>query len=326
MENLNILSLMDLYSQRFLICQDKIKNKGEDSYIANINQNAGIIGVYDGCGGIGARKYEEYDNQTGAFIASRVVAEGVNEWFNLWCEKKEEICSSKYLATPIKETIDKKLSTYREGIVKKSILKGGMQKDFPTTAAMAIVRNFNGKSFVNILWSGDSRVYWLDNKGLHQLSCDDVEGEDAMSNIHNDGVLKNVVSASNKYVLHEYAVENMNKGMLFTATDGCFGFLQSPMHFEFLFLDTLRMVSNIKDWENEVKKSIVNITGDDATISGILIGFDDFTDVKNYYMNRHVFVKKNYIDIFDNITDEEKKNMWTEYQREYLRILEANIE
>ena len=35
----------------------------------------------------------------------------------------------------------------------------------------------------------------LNEKGLHQLSRDDVEGEDAFSNLSDDGVLKNVITS-----------------------------------------------------------------------------------------------------------------------------------
>ena len=43
----------------------------------------GSIGVFDGCGGLGARQYKHYEDHTGAYIASRIASGAVYEWFQL---------------------------------------------------------------------------------------------------------------------------------------------------------------------------------------------------------------------------------------------------
>lgn len=321
-------SFIDVYSQFFLICQDKIMDKGEDSYVYNFNKNAGLIGVFDGCGGSGGRRYEEFGNKTGAYLASRVVSEKLNNWFNCWSEGEILVFKQESFAEEIKKEIDNGLQEYICNVKRKNTLKGSIQKDFPTTVAMCVFRynSLQSQICVNVLWSGDSRAYWLDDKGLHQLTKDDVEGEDAMSNIYSDGVLTNVISASEPYVLREYSIQSLGKGIAFVSSDGCFGYLPSPMHFEYLILNSMLKADTLEEWEEELRSNIVEYTGDDATMCGVLLNFETFTEVKNYYKNRQQIIKQEYIDSFCYATSEQKQRMWEKYQTEYKSVLEANIE
>ncbi len=50
-------------------------------------KNKGLVGVFDGCGGIGSRRYEILNSKTGAYIASRIVGECVAEWFEEYSER-----------------------------------------------------------------------------------------------------------------------------------------------------------------------------------------------------------------------------------------------
>ena len=61
---------------------EKIPRNGEDAISYSINGKASYVGVFDGVGGSGARRYESRYHKTGAYLASRLVAEEVKKWFD----------------------------------------------------------------------------------------------------------------------------------------------------------------------------------------------------------------------------------------------------
>lgn len=63
------------------VFKEKIPGNGEDSFLYMFTPNSGIVGVFDGCGGSGAKKYEKYQGKTGAYMASRVVSGATRDWF-----------------------------------------------------------------------------------------------------------------------------------------------------------------------------------------------------------------------------------------------------
>lgn len=59
----NLLSEISTY---FSISGEMIPQNCEDSYLYSFNENKGLVGVFDGCGGIGSRRYEILNGKTGA--------------------------------------------------------------------------------------------------------------------------------------------------------------------------------------------------------------------------------------------------------------------
>ena len=60
----------------FSVNGEKIEGYGEDACTIEVDENKALLGVFDGCGGVGSRKYAEHNNMTGAYIASRKVRDG----------------------------------------------------------------------------------------------------------------------------------------------------------------------------------------------------------------------------------------------------------
>ena len=85
--------LFALLSQSLFIAQDKVKDRGEDSYLIGFRENAGVCAVFDGLGGSGSRQYKEYGDKTGAYIASRAVSEEMYNWFLAFSEDQNGLCS-----------------------------------------------------------------------------------------------------------------------------------------------------------------------------------------------------------------------------------------
>lgn len=192
----NERGLFASFSQSLFVAQDKVKDHGEDSYLLAFRENAGVCAVFDGLGGSGSRQYKEYGDKTGAYIASRAVSEELYNWFLLFSEDQAGLAASK-LSQDLKARIDKRLSACKDSEIKKSSLKSSMTRDFPTTLSMLLFRtNRKGGISANVIWAGDSRCYWLDGGGLHQLTRDDTHQQDAYEALYKDAAMNNVISAS----------------------------------------------------------------------------------------------------------------------------------
>ena len=51
---------------RFLIAGEMIEDRGEDCFYSAQKENSAIAAVFDGCGGLGSRRYRNYGEHTGA--------------------------------------------------------------------------------------------------------------------------------------------------------------------------------------------------------------------------------------------------------------------
>lgn len=304
-------------SQVFCFCRDKIPEKGEDSILVNVraDRGDGICGVFDGCGGSGSRVYEEYGGHTGAYIASRVISETMNEWYETW----DTDSGAEVDAEEMKAQIDKRLKEFDYFSRGETKLRG-LARDFPSTAALFVFRySEKEKGLVaDVVWAGDSRVYILDSAGLHQLTTDDVKSGNPMLNLRTGNIMSNVVSASGKYELHRKRFRLSGKAIVFAATDGCFEYVPSPMHFEDLLLNTLESAGSLNEWKKLLMTELGKRTGDDMSMAGIFVNFKDFAECKKNYRHRRKNLEETYIQTFDTLTEEEQFALWDEYKTGYL--------
>lgn len=284
----------------FCVNGEMVANNGEDSFFYGVDQNRAIVAAFDGCGGIGSRRYENFSGKTGAYVASRAVCGGVKNWF----ESKSQ--------DTIKSYIERALKVCSAHADKEGRLMGSLGKSFPTTAA--IIESVGSADSVTCkcYWAGDSRCYMLDEMGLHQLSLDDIDGEDAFSNISGDGVLTNVVNATSEFEIHEKRLVFKKPCILITASDGCFGYLNSPMEFEYMLLDTLMRSESLQAWKHMLDSEIRSYTGDDYTLCVSVYAQDNFEKLKKSFGSRHGTIYSEYIAVDGN--SEEK---WNKYKNAY---------
>lgn len=297
---------------------EMVKGKGEDGFVIGANEALVIAGVFDGCGGLGAKQYSVFDGHTGAYIGARAVAGAVYDWF----ARLDENSSPKAWGPDIKEAMRTGLAAYKSMDNGQKGLKGSMTKDFPTTASFSVCRQSGEGEEIHFFWAGDSRGYLLTEKGLAQVTADDTDGEDAMSNLHNDGVLNNVISASADFVLHEKEVFMGGAYVMLNSTDGYFNYLPSPMHFEYLLLDTLRKADSIKNWEERLAKEVRGYTGDDHTLCMAVFGYGTFDNLQLSYKERLAYLDKNYIALWSSSKEEERQMLWRQYQSGQEKVLE----
>ena len=65
MRNENLYSLIDF---QFAFSEEMIEANGEDSFYADINENYSVLSVFDGCGGLGSKEYDNFNGKTGQTI------------------------------------------------------------------------------------------------------------------------------------------------------------------------------------------------------------------------------------------------------------------
>ncbi|MBR5518856.1 MAG: protein phosphatase 2C domain-containing protein, partial [Clostridia bacterium] len=281
-------------------------DNGEDSFYCGVKSNSVLVSVFDGCGGIGSKRYNNYSGKTGAYIASRAVCGGVKSWY----ESDDE--NTDTLKGYIKDALNVcEAYADKEG----SRFIGSLGKDFPTTAAIIKAKEEGKKLRVTCLWAGDSRCYALNARGLHQLSEDDVSGEDALSNLSNDGVLTNFISASVPFEIRKKEFVVDMPCILFTATDGCFGYLSTPMEFEYLLTNLLMHSGSVSDWKKALYDNIAQFAGDDYSLSAAVFGYGSFKNIQADFDVRNKYVYSTFI---ASSTDSNTK--WNMYKNGYYSI------
>lgn len=285
----------------FAVAEEMMRNNGEDSYYYEAKEERFIIASFDGLGGAGSKKYENYSGKTGAYVASRAICGGVEAWF---CESASE--------SELEVYIKDALTVCGQYADKAGRVMGSLSKSFPTTAAILTGRFAANKLDVGCFWAGDSRCYMLDDKGLHQLTADDLDGQDAMTNLTNDGVMTNVINASTPFEVHKKKLSFDGPCIFLTATDGCFGYLTSPMAFEYLLLDTLVKAKNIHEWKIALNTRMYATAGDDYTLCVAVCGFANFDEIRSYFAKRCTELENGYINTQKVVTD-----LWDTYKNDY---------
>lgn len=313
---MTLLSLLDAHVG--YSCE-KIPSKGEDSWCYSFNERAGIMGVFDGCGGLGAASYNKLSGKTGAYLSSRAAAGAAMEWFARGCKT----------GTFNVDTLKQQLMDYLSVCVSaaqtvQSKFRGSMVRLMPTTASVWLMEPDQDRLKVTSVSAGDSRNYILCKSGLLQISVDDLSGEDAMSNLYNDGAMTNVISADGQFTLKQdmFSLDIAQSPMiLISATDGCFGYLRSPMEFELLLLDTLMRASSADQWTLLLQSRIGEVAGDDQSLSMAAFGFGSFQNMQQTLLPRYREMTGLVASLGDST--EKRWEVWETYKTNYYCLTEG---
>ncbi len=307
--------LMNRVDCTISLYKEKIPGNGEDAYVYSQNCCAALIGVFDGCGGLGAKRLAKFQGKTGAYLASRIVSGTILGWFSTHCE-----CWPVNPETSIKQEIMEQMKRCYDAVGEQSKLVSPMVKVFPTTAAFAVCREENEKIQVDYFWAGDSRVYLLDSDGLAQLSVDDLSVPDAMQNLYDDGVMTNVVNMSSPFAVHHGCTILSKPGILFSSTDGCFGYVSTPMEFEYMLIQSMLSSQSVAEWECRLNKMLEGVAGDDYTLCGVALDYGSYDRMKACLIKRGNVLFHNYISGIGGKSKEEKIQLWDRYQGNYYRL------
>lgn len=300
-----------------------IPNAGEDSFCCLRQENSAIVAVFDGCGGLGSRKYPGFRDHTGAWVASRLVCGAVHDWYR---EHDTEAWENPLELT---ESLNRYL---KMGLEKGPIygnnqlrIRGSMVRDFPSTLAMALARYEGEELALYVVWAGDSRVYLLDSLGLAQLTADDSEVQDAFENLTNDGELTNVLSSDGNYQLHCKRLTLKEPTLVFASTDGCFGYIPSPMEFEYTLCRSIMEVRSVKDLRDKLREEFIKTAGDDLALSCMSFFAGSYRGIRELAAQRAEILEKDYIGPLEQDRNAAAQ-LWEEYRRDYERYLQEGAE
>lgn len=118
--------------------------------------------------------------------------------------------------------------------------------------------------------------------------------------------------------LHEKKICCSDPCVVMTATDGCFGYVESPIHFEILLLDTLLQSYCIEDWQEKLFGILKKISADDYTMCLAGFGYATFDELRATFEKRHEFLMKAYLSKWNKSSEEQQRKMWLEYAEDYL--------
>jgi serine/threonine protein phosphatase PrpC len=262
----------------------KVAGQGEDSDpILRDGRELGLVAVFDGMGGAGGTVYETPDGpRSGAYLASRLARDVVEQRMVALLDPKWNL-DGPAAAADLKRAVQSALQARLVDLkAPTSGLRSRLLRALPTTMALAALqrREPGGDRWAcHLLWAGDSRVYvFQPGPGAQQLTVDDIRDRgDAMANLREDSVVSNAMSADTEFVVHHRKVELTAPFLVLAATDGCFGYLPSPMHFEHLVLAALRDAPNTDSWSAAVRAAVSAVTGDDAAMAVLGVGADHDT-------------------------------------------------
>ena len=302
------------------ICYKPLGESGEDAYAYDFSRSdINALAVFDGCGGSGAWKYPEFKNASGAFVAAQTVSKVFLNWTQGLLP--EQVRDAEFLSSQF-HTMTQQALIQLKGSCAPMGVSGSLVKSFPCTASAAIViPDQNDTVLLSALNIGDSRTYVLTPVGLLQITKDDSRGyPDPLDSLRDNPPLSNLMNADKDYSVK---VSQVILGMpcaVICATDGVFGFVRSPMDFEYLLLQSIQSADTMAKFEEIFQSAIVKLTGDDSVSIMAFYGWGSFDNLKRDTYGRYRQIKK-IIDTINTSSDTNEagrviQEIWDSYKKE----------
>ncbi|HEY6742959.1 MAG TPA: hypothetical protein VI110_11425 [Lapillicoccus sp.] len=289
---------------------EKIAGQGEDSDpIVRHGRELGLVAVFDGMGGAGGTVYATAEGpRTGAYLASRVARDVVEQRMVALLDPEWNLdgaAAAQDLQRSVRAALQERLAELK---APASGLRSRLLRALPTTMALAALQRHEpggDRWTCHLLWAGDSRAYVFEpGAGARQLTVDDIRDRgDAMANLREDSVVSNAMSADTEFVVHHRKVELTAPFLVTAATDGCFGYVPSPMHFEHLVLAALRDAPDTDGWSAAVQATVSAVTGDDAAMAMLGVGADE-DDFRRLFAKRTAELERRWIIPLDDLDTE----------------------
>ena len=298
------------YNISLQLWTEKKKGLGEDAPPLLIDKGLTCaVGVFDGMGGAGATKCKSAfgEDCTKAYVASRIVAESMQVYLDTHLTTDD--ISAEELIAIIRNRLSKEQEMFPAEA--KSLLRSKLVREYPTTMAIVTLIEHDNTRRIDSYWAGDSHCYLWTQEGISQISVDDLEQDnDPMENLHNDSPISNCICVERDFRINHIQIPLPKEPVIIlTATDGCFGYYQTPMHFDYILNFTLQKAKDENDWEQLLRSEFLKVTGDDCSLSLIAVGYDSFEQLKKS-------MKSCPIAGFSKIVEQEETIAWTREQLE----------
>lgn len=302
-------------------CGEVRKMRGEDCWYYGFCESVGMLAVFDGCGGSGARKRNRFDGLTDAFLASKTAAYVMDEWMQAYGPfSSEETAQS---IEKLQQAIQKAFIDLMDGEKDDELIRGFLS--FPTTVSAILISQEEEKLLkVTSVNAGDSRGYLLTTAGLFQLSEDDCDQPDPFENLYHEGTINNLINGDKSFVLKQKTYRIPRPCILLCATDGCFDYISTPMEFEGALLGTLMESDCIARWEENLQTLIGSVAGDDHTLCLTSFGFASFEELQKAFRNRYQMLEKEYLNTLWKASEEDitlRRELWKKYRKDYMKYL-----
>lgn len=322
---------------RLALWMERRDHRGEDappSLAHGKTFRTGMLGVYDGTGGSGAGLVttDEGKTHTGAWLASRAVRSAAEDWFATELSQQRGIGT---FSDNMRAALHQRLMGEMQQVTGSSRFAGTLQRDLPTTMATLAYRvNQDGSINTAAMWAGDSRVYLLTpDRGLQQITTDDNAAPDALSSLVDDPPMSNVIGANGEFVINLCLRPFATPAVLLCATDGCFGYVATPAHFEVLMLRSLAQAETPAAWMEELLTAIATTTNDDASLAAVAVGFEDFDDLKGAFTPRLADLERDHWEPFTAIDANDLNQLagfrlqsWQQYRSTYEELMRSSGE
>lgn len=238
-------------------------------------------------------------NRTSAFWASRIALARYIFFLN---DKDFDQEKAKDFVAKGLDDVAKKLNLEKPIIGSKTLL--------PTTLVSISLLNPDRKRFeAEVFWAGDSRAYLLSKDGLKQLTIDDEDETGAITNLF-------TAKEGHHTKMNRREYRNIEKPCaLFVCSDGLFD-NYSDLDFEYLLLGMMNEANDLEDYRNKLVNFYNKSKSDDCTMAFTALGFEDFTQMKQYFTERNDYVANlhaKYLQYRDYLLLKQKPELFDDY-------------
>ena len=133
-----------------------------------------------------------------------------------------------------------------------------------------------------------------------------------------------MIAADGRYTLHRRRMTLTRPAVVFAATDGVFGYIRTPMEFEWLLLRVLCDADTPAAFSARLQEILSEVAGDDFTLALSSFFFGDYDALRGAFSARVQALERDYVrPLHAQRTEALQSELWARYRVGYERYLPA---